>query len=168
MVTNMQLTILERIGGVEPLAPSPSSWTIRIWSKRRVSNPQPSPWKGDALPIELLLQISSFRVSVFETDSSYMFYFLSPFRHHIQPKSIIASINQHICEVVVCVASVSPPVPRQWHTLIPQKNSAITRKERDSNSRCDFSHTPLAEASLKPLGHPSVASLSLDRLAYNQ
>lgn len=29
-------------------------WTIFIVSGRRDSNPQPSPWQGDILPIELL------------------------------------------------------------------------------------------------------------------
>lgn len=28
-----------------------------VWSRRRVSNPQPSEWKSDALPIELRRQI---------------------------------------------------------------------------------------------------------------
>ena len=78
---------MERVKGIGPSQPAwkagalPLSYTRKCWSGRRDSNPRPSPWQGDTLPL------SHFRKNNMKLIS---FFYLNTSQRYIQYKYIIA------------------------------------------------------------------------------
>ena len=76
--------------GLQPTA-SPLGYTI-IWSGKRGSNPQPSAWEADALPIELLPHMGMLRLIALPDEATKTYYSALYRRRSVMPVENRSSI----------------------------------------------------------------------------